>query len=278
MTPANGRLLWVAAGAFLLGVVAVVIVLLMRRDEAAPPPVRTAQAAVPAPPPEPADIRSRPAAAQLAAAFEAAFHGRPPATRMVGDNEIVYRPARLLWIGERAVLVSAGANSFGCHVCAGLLAVHYLEPQGSGFRVTGEWLDGGGSGSWGQPPDWQFSTLLSPQPMIRNDGGDGGQGYFCTWIQFRELALAGPHEIANVQTGYSDTGALREGGTPPTEFEGAIRNVVGGRSFDVVYRVRNFALQRGAFVPAGSRRLTEHYVLRGGRYVLSRGETRVPTC
>jgi len=280
VTLRNGRLLWVAAGALLLAVLAVVVVLLTRRDEAtAPPPVRAAEAPAPAPPPAAAGIRARPGAAQLAAAFEAAFRGPPPATRTVGDSDIVYRPARLHWIGDRAVLVSAGTSSIQCHACPGYLAVHYLVADGAGFRLTGAWLDGGGSAGWGRPPDWSFSTLLSEQAMIRTDGGDGGQGYVCSWSKFYELGPSGPREIADVQTGYSDSGTrIPEEGTPPTEVDGAIRNVVRGSAFDMVYTVRNFALRGDAFVAAGRGVLTEHYVLRGGRYVLSSGETRVPTC
>ena len=283
MTAPRRQLIRVVAGAFLLGALVVAAILLLRGgggDEAAPPPpARPAEPPAKAPEPAAAAIRARPAAAQLAAAFEAAFRGRPPVTRVVGDSEIVYRPARLRWIGDRAILVSAGTDSADCHACAGRLAVHYLEPHGDGFRVVGAWLEGAGAGSWGRPPDWDFSTLLSDQPMIRTDGGDGGQGYFCTWSQFYELGPNGPREIADVQTGYSDTGArIPENGTPPTEIEGAIRNAVRGRSFDIVYTVRSFALRGDAFVPAGRRRFTEHYVLRGGRYVLSSGESRVPTC
>ena len=278
------RLVWIAVGAFLLGVLAVLALLLIRGngsdEKPAPPlaPSAEAPAAAPAAPPA-ATIRSRSEGEQLAAAFAAAFGGLPPVRRSVGDSEIVYRPARLRWIGDRAVLVSAGTNRADCHACAGYLAVHYLVPEGAGFHVAGAWLEGAGSGSWGRPPDWDFSTLLAEQPMIRTGGGDGGQGYFCSWAQFYELSPSGPREVANVQTGYSDTGArVPEEGTPPTEVEGAIRNVVRGRSFDIVYTVRDFALRSDAFVPAGSRRVTDHYVLRGGRYVPSSGESRVPTC
>ncbi|HEX8526791.1 SHOCT domain-containing protein, partial [Allosphingosinicella sp.] len=83
-------------------------------------PVNAVEAA-PAP-----TIRSRPETEQLAAAFRAAFGNRP--TRQVGQADITYRPGTLLWIGERAVLISDGTNPHECHACAGMVAVHALLP------------------------------------------------------------------------------------------------------------------------------------------------------
>lgn len=101
--------------------------------------------------------------------------------------------------------------------------------------------------------------------MLRTNASDGGQGYFCGWMKLHALDPDGPREIADVQTSYSDSGAMRPEGEAATEIEGDMRNVVPGRSFDMVY--------------SGSERFTERYVLRGGRYVLSEGvSSRVPTC
>jgi hypothetical protein len=265
--------------AAVLGAVGVLAYLLMR-PVAEPAPPEPANAAAPVNQVAPAPvtgIRARPQAEQLAAAFATAFGGN--ASRSVGDNQYRYRPAGLIWIGDRAVLVSAGTNPEDCHACAGTLAVHYLAAEGDGFRLTGTWLEGGGFADWGRPPEWRFSTDLSSQPMLRTEGGGGNQGIFCTGVKYYEFADGGPRELVDVQTGYSDDGyRVPENGVPPTEAEGAMRNIVPGRSFDMVYTIQRNALRGGHFVQGRSEQLTEHYVLRDGRYRLTPGPTRVPQC
>lgn len=154
----RGRLALIAVGAFILGALTVLLFALLRRDEGAEaaPSARAAAANQAAPVQAEADVRTRPRSEQLAAAFEAAFGGRSPATRRVGGETIAYRPAGLRWVGDRAVLVSTGNNAQDCHACAGWIAIHYLAPQGGGLRVTGEWLEGGGGGSWAARPNGAF--------------------------------------------------------------------------------------------------------------------------
>ena len=173
------------------------------RPATPPPPVNQAG---PAPA---AGIRARSEREQLAAAFAAAFGAN--GARSVGDNDYRYDAGGLVWIGERAVLVSAGTNGQDCHACAGTLAVHYLAAEGDGFRVTGSWLEGGGFDDYGRPPEWRFSSELSGQPMLRTESGGGNQGIFCRQVRFYEFAEGGPREIAEIPIGYSNASGMGGG-------------------------------------------------------------------
>ena len=263
----RGPPLWVqAGGAVLLLALILLAMLLLRRGggeaqtfdvnsvaaaNAAEAPV--ANVAAPEPPP---GIRTRPQAEQLAAAFRAAFGDRT--TRTVDEAEIAFRPGRLLWIGDRAVLVSNGANAEECHACAGMVAVHYLDPAGDSFRVRGEWLNVA-TDDYGRPPEWRITDELTGRPALRVENGGGNQGIFCSFVSYYDLAGARPAEIARVQTGYTNEG--EEGGF---ELEGRIANIRPGRSFDVVY--------------SGFESFTESYLFRGGRFQLEAEESRVPSC
>ena len=263
--------MWLAAAAVAIVLAAILAIFFLRRESGAEGnesrSANLAEAAAPnanrvAPaPPEPA-IRSRPQAEQLATAFRAAFGSDRRATRAVEGDTVTYTPGGLRWIGQRAVLVSPGRNGQDCHACSGRLAVHYLEADGAGLRVTGEWLDGGAGAGWGAPPDWAFSTRLTDEPSLESSSGDMGQGVSCGFVSYYELGPRGPHEVARIQTSYGDGGTIMVAdGQPETSLEGNIRNVVKGRSFDVVY--------------TGTDRFTEHYVRRGDRYVLSSGKSRL---
>lgn len=205
------------------------------------------------------DLRSLPAGEQLAKAFQAAFGGAAQATRTIGDAQIAFAPGTLRWTGNRAILISAGVGS-DCHACTGALAVHYLEPDGDRFRVTGRWEDAIASGAYGKPPDWSFSTLLSAQPMLRTRMRDGNQGYFCASETFYELGPQGPRKIADIPIGYDDIGARGETGK---KIDGQIINAIRDQSFDVVY--------------SGSRRFSEHYVRGAGGYAVA-GRSTMETC
>lgn len=221
----------------------------------AAPPVPAAEQnlleAAPAP-----TIRDRPPAEQLAAAFRAAFG--TAATRAIEEADISFRPGRLVWIGDKAMLVSEGTNAEECHACAGHLAVHRLAPAGDSFRVEGQWLSVA-TDDYGRPPEWRITDELTGRPALRVEGGGGNQGIFCNFVSWYDLAGERPAQIARVQTGYTNEG--EEGGF---ELEGRIANLRPGRSFDAVY--------------TGYESFTETYRMRGGRYQLDAPESRVPTC
>jgi hypothetical protein len=265
--------LWAAAAALALLLIALLVFLFWGRDDSGQPNTSPTANAVQASPdaalnqaalaPAPPTIRTRPQAEQLAAAFEAAFGRGGRAVRSVDGSTMTYTPAALRWIGERAVLLSAGRNESDCHACAGALAVHYLEAAGDSFSVQGEWLTGGGLADWGRAPEWRFSTELSDQPMLRTEGGGGNQGIFCSSVTYYEFGGNGPREVADIPIGYSNMSGLG-GEDDGTEIQGRMRNIRRNVSFEVAY--------------SGTRSFVERWARRGGRYVRSSGESQVPTC
>jgi hypothetical protein len=255
--------IWIAGGAVAIVLAALLVMMLLRREGptqgnetasanivASPAP----EANLAAPAPVEAGIRTRRPAEQLAAAFRAGFGRDRRAMRRVNGAEVTYAPGGLRWIGDRAVLVSPGRSSEDCHACPGFVAVHYLQAEGNGFRPAGEWLSTVRGGTFGQVPGWEFSTLLSDQPMVAISSGGMWQGIVCSGSSYYELGANGPREVAGFLTGMDSSGS---GIVEAASFEGRVRNVVKDRSFDVVY--------------TGSQRFTEHYEWRGGRYVLAGG-------
>ena len=272
--PRTPSWVWIAGGAAATFLVALLVILLLRRENGEQENVSASvnivapsapEANLVAPAAVETGVRTRPPAEQLAAAFRAAFGRAGRATRTADGATITYTPGGLRWIGTRAVLISPGRSDQDCHACSGALAVHYLEAQGDGFRVTGQWLDGGGGATWGAAPDWSFSTLLSNEPMLESSSGGTWQGHSCSWTRFYAFAPGGPAEVVAMQMHQDNGGAVtEESGERVTDISGQIRNVVKDRSFDVAY--------------AGSERFTERYVRRGARYVLTGGQTRMSGC
>jgi hypothetical protein len=255
------RWIIIVLGAAAIGAVGLMAYIYFGLRCCAPPPPVPQPAPVNQAGPAPATgIRARPEREQLAAAFAAAFGAN--GARSVGDNEYRYEPGGLTWIGERAVLVSPGTNSQDCHACAGTLAVHYLAPEGDGFRVTGAWLEGGGFDDYGRPPEWGFSSELTGQPMLRTASGGGNQGIFCNQVAFTEFSEGGPRQAVEVPVGYSNASGLG-GPDDGAQIEGRIRNVRPNQSFEVAY--------------SGTRAFVERWLFRDGRWAPER-PTQVPTC
>lgn len=262
---------WIAAGVLALALIAAFVLLAWRRDDGrqgnsvatnvvqAPATAADDKEALAAA--EPA-IRTRPESEQLAAAFRAAFGSDRRATRTLDGAAITFTPGGLRWIGARAVLVSPGRNSQDCHACAGELSVHYLNAEADGFRVAGEWLTAIGGAGFGAPPEWRFSTELTDQPVLRVEGGGGNQGIFCSVFSFYALGSAGPAQIADIQTGYSNASGF--GDDDGSEINGRIANVRKNISFEVAY--------------TGTRSFVERWVWRGDRFVMAGGASRMPTC
>lgn len=252
---------WMILVAALLGGTVAVAYYTMTLLCCAPPPVSAPPPPVNQAAPAPVTgIRARPEAEQLAAAFAAAFGGN--AERTVGDNQYRYQAAGLTWIGDRAVLVSAGTNRDDCHACAGTLAVHYLATEGDGFRVIGAWLEGGGFADYGRAPEWRFSSELSGQPMLRTASGGGNQGIFCSSVGYYDFADSGPSRVADVPVSYINASGM---GGPDNgqEITGTIRNVRANQSFEVAY--------------SGTRAFVERWLFREGRWAPER-PTQLPTC
>ena len=170
LPPKHGRgALFYAVLLLLAAALAVGIFLLASRNgERGKTPDANAAAADPGPGPEKeSEKKTEPASdAQLGRAFEAAF-GKAGQAELTTDEETrIYRPSRLLRVGDRLVLLSEGKNVSDCHVCSGAVAVHYLREEGGRYSVVGSWpalIPGNG---WGNPPDWTVSDSFSANPTV----------------------------------------------------------------------------------------------------------------
>lgn len=265
MTQDRLRLIWAAVGSFLLGgaIMGLVIFLwLGRGGEAGPvePPTRVqANAGQAAVVPSGRDIRTRPDGEQLAAAFQAAFGRRGSARQDTGDQTYIYHPAKLVWTGDRAALISLGENAETSHAASGTMAVHYLSPAADGFRVTGSWLEMAGGGTFGAPlSHLAVNRTLSQYPVIYGEGGGTWQGYTCSWAYLVELGPDRPVESGPIPLSYTNGGAIvtetgrTMGGDPERTVQGRIVNIRKGHGFDVVF--------------TGTERFAEHYDYHGNRF------------
>ena len=208
-------------------------------------------------------VQALPMQEQRSFAFQAAFEGEENPVVEIDDSRLRYSPGRLVWIGDRAVLLSPGENLDKCHACAGALAIHYLEPTGEGFRVIGSWpalIQGSG---YGEPPsDWSLSDRFAEYPVLVEEGGYTAQGCTSGGVTLTELKPERPVQSALIRTIYSNQSGF--GADSGAEIDGEIVNIQKGVSFDVAY--------------SGSRDFTESWVRRGETWQLRAGETRMPAC
>jgi hypothetical protein len=216
-----------------------------------------------APPPPVQDVRLLPKSEQLGRAFAAAFGGaHGQATVQAGGRTLAYRPADILWVGDRAVLISAAAATQDCHGCVGTLAVHYLKGTQDKFEVTGSWLDAVNGAGWGAPPKWRLTGAFTSFPAIYEEGGYAGQGITCRAATLTELAPGGPVRTGPVRLSSDNAGAVPPG-QEPVRIEGRIANVKKDASFDVVY--------------AAAQPFTETWVRQGDRFVPP-ADSKAPQC
>lgn len=203
-------------------------------------------------------LAAAPAAAQgrLEAARRAAFPNG--ANVAEGDEVRVFATSRLIDAPFGPVLVSGGHIEGGAHAAGGVIAVHYLRPQGAGFSVRRAFPRAAENGSHGAMSAWSITRRFTDLPAVYTEGGGTWQGYTCIVATLTELRPDGPAELASIPIHYDNEGVGGPG--PGRHLEGRIANIRKGRSFDVVF--------------TGSARLTEHYVWRGGRFVRTGGESR----
>lgn len=174
---------------------------------------------------------------ELDAAFLAAFGQKSPATRTV-DREgekvtLIYRPLKLLTLGDRFVLVSGGRVSEGCHLCVGSLAIAYLRRRPGGFSADGFWPEAADGKSWGEPPDWSLRNDLFPNPSIEARGGGTQSG--CTFEQADLIELTPDKPVVrarSILTGYDDSG---EGDGHGRSIDGKFRALIPGTAFAADY-------------------------------------------
>lgn len=204
-----------------------------------------------------------PMAEQLTVAFQAAFGKAGPATRTIEGDTLTYRPKRLLWLGDIAVLVSTGKNRNECHACTGALSIHYLRPAGAGFKVIKSWMRAAGNGDWGTATDkFSISQEFSRYPVIITEDSSGGQGYVCGAMEMVELRSEGPSKWDAIPNIYSDVG--NKGEEEGSEINGAVANVRKDVSFDLVF--------------TGDDSFIEHYERRGNKFVRTSSGSKLPTC
>ena len=198
------------------------------------------------------------------AAFWAAFGDSPrnEASREVDGQDVLFVPLILIALGDDMfALISTGASDCG-GPCSGFNSVHYLHRMGADYHVTGEWMDVGATGRFGNPAfRWGQSDAIAASPVLYTEGGGTWQGYHCGYASLTELGPDGPVEIANIPIHYSNMGAVETGGT---QVEGRISAAEQGRSFTVSY--------------SGTESFTERYVrAEDGLYRLE-GQSAVPSC
>lgn len=199
-----------------------------------------------------------PAAGQdrLEAARQAAF---PRGTSVPeGDGTRRFYRSRLIDTAFGPVLVSEGHIVMGSHAASGVIAVHYLRPEGAGFAVRRAFPRAAENGSHGRMSGWSVTRRFTALPAIYTEGGGTWQGYTCTVATLTELRPDGPAEIAEIPIHYDNEGV--GGPEPVRHVEGRIANIRPGRSFDVIF--------------TGSERFTEHYVWRNGGFVRTTDESR----
>jgi hypothetical protein len=212
--------------------------------------------------PAPKDIGV--ASDQLSQAFVAVFGTAQRAKLTIGDDSFAYRPAKLLWVGDTAVLVSLGENVFDCHSCLGTVGIHYLKLAAGKFEMIGAWprmIEGSG---WGAATSGlSINHALSSYPVVMSDSGYTAQGCTSGGISLVELRPEGPSDWGYVhdhfldQSGYGGYGGV-------DEVEGQIAKIRKDRSFDIVY--------------TGDLNFAETYVRRGTKFVPTVKETRMPRC
>lgn len=216
------------------------------------------------PPPPPQDVRTLTKQQQLGLAFAAAFGGaRGQAPGQVDGQSVVYRPGTIVWIGDRAVLISPAKATDDCHACAGTLAVHYLKANGDKFEVTGAWPDVVSGAGWGAAPKWKLSDAFTTYPAIYEEGTGGGQGYVCTSATLIELTPGGPVKSGPIPLHYDNEGAVTDD-QAKRSIDGKFVNIRKGASFDVAY--------------SGSETLTETWAKRGDAFVVDGGKSKVTQC
>jgi hypothetical protein len=215
------------------------------------------QAQKPAPTPSPSASPSPVAdpAARLAAAVKAAWPDG------VDQGPITFDDSQLVDTAFGPVLVSHGHVRDAAHVDAGTIAVHYLEAQGTGFRVRKSFPKAAESGSFGDLAEWSVSDKFLDVPVVYVEGGGTWQGYSCSYTSLVALEPEGPKEVASFQSLYSNGGAVEDNAQT---FEGKIADIHKGQDFTVKF--------------TGTRSFAERYIWRDGKYQRQSGESQVPTC
>lgn len=199
---------------------------------------------------------------QLSRAFAAAFPRSLQAKRQ-GGAVMAYRPGALAWTSDGAVLVSEGAVSDEGPGGHGVLAVHYLKPEGTAFTVAGANLNAIRGELRGWLSTWVVSTDFGEKPVVVVETFDASGGVACTHTALYELEGAKPTPLGAFQSGYDDTSP--KGDDPEAvSLAGSIRNIIWGRSFEVHFD--------------GTSRFKQSFVRKGRTYVRTIADGDLPAC
>lgn len=173
-------------------------------------------------------------------------------------------PLRIVDTPSGPVLLTKREIADGCHACLGAIGVYYLRETGGRFAVRGRWPAAIPGWGWGAAPRWSVTNRFTANPAIYAEGGFTGQGITCTGATITELAADKPIQSDVVRTGLSNAGTAPEsrlGGNALVDLKGRIAAIRKDHSFEV--RV------------TGTGRFVEHYVKRGGKFVLVEPESRL---
>ncbi len=209
-----------------------------------------------------ARMKALPEAEQLTRAAAVVFPDDRSHRINIDDQSYVLTPQRLLWSGDRPILVSGGQGD-DCHACAGTLATHYLTVVGDGFAVDKAYPATAAGTSFGAAPTWHARDDIASVPVIQSERGSTNQGYTCVVTDLVELRPDGPATIAEaLPTGYSDAGAVTD--EKATGVEGRI--VAGRKDHDF------------AVTYVGSVKGSTRYEKQGTVYKIVGKPTAIPDC
>jgi hypothetical protein len=211
-------------------------------------------------------IASLPEGEQLRLASIAALGFSGSRTRKEGGQVVTTKAERLVQLPFGLALLTSTARPDACHACSGHVGVYYLKDEGGQFKVTGKWPQAVSGWGWGNVPDWRLSNDYTANPAVVASGTDGNQGYFCGGTTITELTAKGP-VTSFIATSATNDGAVDPdtgtdmGGNPLMNLDGKIVGVQKGKSLQVKV--------------TGTDSFTESYVMRGGKYVIASGETKL---
>lgn len=211
-------------------------------------------------------IATLPEGEQLRLASIAALGFSGSRTRKEGGQVVTTKAERLVQLPFGVALLTSTARPDACHACSGFVGVYYLKDEGGQFKVTGKWPEAVSGWGWGNVPDWRLSSEYTANPAVVASGTDGNQGYFCGGTSITELTAKGP-VTSFIATSSTNDGAVDPdtgtdmGGNPLKTLDGKIVGVQKGKSLQVKV--------------SGTDSFTESYVMRGGKYVIASGETKL---
>ena len=208
-------------------------------------------------------MRALPKNEQLARAFAAAFSSDKERVELDSGAIMVYRPGALAWTSVGAVLISEGTVNGAGPDDFGALAVHYLKPEGTAFKVTGAYPNGIEGSLMGGPPKWVVSTDFGDKPVVVTETFGSWQGVACTNTALYELGGGEPVSLGAFRSGYDNIGAEGQG-PKAVSITGSIRNIVRGQSFEVHFD--------------GTSHFKQFFARKGTKYVKDGGDGELPGC